>query len=151
MSWASERLSYLLVQVDREDITAATGLSARQQDEIIYSGGKVEGDTYRNLRNLYQRTAYSVMRETGFSNNQASRFSSYAPNSVLDRTLTVANLISDLTSGALDFKLAAHGESVDEYEYNDMYNSMRDSIVEGMQNSKKMYEQWTDEYASVLK
>lgn len=144
MSWASVRLEFLRGFITRSAIAAETGLTSALQNDILSGVYNPTGLTKGYLDNLYKRTAYQEMKNVGFSANQANRFRSYSPETVLSRMETVKGLIDELAKGALDLKLEKAKITLSGQAYTDAYDDMYDTVKEGFSYSTKEYEEWQD-------
>lgn len=143
-TWASTRLTFLRGAMSRLAIFNETGISTSIQNEIISGKYVPVGYTRDAIRNLYQRTSYKMMKDTGFSANQANRFRAYTPDSVNERLTRVTELIDYLGRGALDQTLAKSGLTLDSGAYEATLESYTADIKKGMQRSTKTYEDWMD-------
>lgn len=99
------------------------------------------------MRALYQREAYTRMKEIGFSAPQANRFRSYAPSTVLSYMREVSNKIEELSYG-LAIRLKSDDESSGIIKPLSSYlDESRESITKGFQHSLMPKEEW-DKYAT---
>lgn len=151
MTWASSRLEYLRGFMTRGEIQSVTGIHWKTQEAILKGTVDIATEFKNPLRNLYGRVAYSEMRVTGFSVSQASRFRYSDPTVMSGRINTVSNLVKDLAKGSLSSQIEREGVTYTTGQYASKLSDRIESVLEGMQQSTKVYEQWIDEYTPRVK
>ena len=144
MSIIAERLEYILQSVSNRQVLNETGIDARSQREILTGEYEPTGLTRSYVNRLYQQTSYSNMRDTGFSHSQALRFSNQMPDSIIEKTNNVSELISRLAGGAAKNKLEKQGIQFDVYTHRALLEEMEDAIKQGLEHSRETYETWID-------
>ncbi len=144
MLLSTKRILYSLETKTRNFVAKQTGMSWGTVDRI--ARGIVEPLTKYNkqIRNLYQRESYAVMRNTGFSSPQARRFSWYNPDSVREVTGLIQDKIAELAKGYVGQRAQREGLSWGELDAMDALEDAYENIKEGLQGSKKSYEDWAE-------
>lgn len=88
-----------------------------------------------SLRNMYQRTAYSRLRKTGFSPSEARRWSWYRPEEVVIKEKALTYKIGELTTGAVAAKLRAEGIPTTPGGVDKLYDDLFEQIKAGISES----------------
>lgn len=135
MSWATERLGYLNLQQSYSQISANTGIPNATISYVINGQRNLPNKYHKSLRNYYQRSVYSDLKDAGFSSTQARRFSWYSPNKVLNVIEEITNVISQLANSRFEqYKdhLISTGQYIDDQSTMEILTS---AIRHSLQNS----------------
>lgn len=89
---------------------------------------------------MYQREAYSNLRDSGLSSTQANRFKWYAPENVLTVETDMQDKAMTYAMGILSERLKDVEGPITFEEVSQMYEEAYSSVIEGLQSSKKTYE-----------
>ena len=101
-------------------------------------------DQQKLMRNVYQREAYSRMRDTGFSRTQARRYTWYATETT-GRMLSEMKLVVDrFTAGAVGSQISKLRRAGLSYDEDALWKEMRQKVIEGLQRSKHPVEDFPD-------
>lgn len=138
---AQRRLGFVFEQRSYGWIARESGIP-RSTVRYAALGERVLPTQYQStLRNLYQREAYKRLGDVGFSPHQARRFSSFAPASVSIKILDMRLKVQDLTIGAVGREMEDLDLPGVFDDYPDLWNEMYEQVLEGMQKSKKPWEE----------
>lgn len=123
-------------------ISRDTGISVSRLTKIAEGLEKAGTVETKNIRNLYQRTSYSRLRDTGFSVKQADRFKRYGVSGVMDKINNVTQKITQLAHYETDrrFKKATTDWSHEQWFI--QYKKAYKDIQIGFRASQKTYEEW---------
>lgn len=140
----SRRLSFIHDVRSDAWIAQETGIP-RSTLGFVRRGERTLPPQYRDqLRRVYQREAYGRLRDTGFSTDQARRFSWYVPERITEVRQQLEEQIDYLARGrVVQMKKRAMeaGETLDEDQ---ALSESRDAIRSGLRKSKKPLELWVD-------
>lgn len=135
------QLFYIAQKQSFAAIARATGIPYRtvlalREREITLTTAMKQG-----LRNMFQREAYGRLRQTGFSANEARRWSWYRPERVTIKALTMKNKISYLATGAVAQKMEAEGIPTSKEATDALFDDMYEKVKEGISTSDKSTEE----------
>lgn len=141
---AQRRIMFLSQKRSDSWIAGQTGIP-RSTVGYVRRGERILNPAYsRLLRNTYQREAYGRMRETGFSATQARRFSRYAAESISLKIGEMKLLVNRFTTGAVAMEIGKLQREGISYDIDDLWNDMKQRIIEGLQDSKEPVEEFAD-------
>jgi len=142
--YAASRLKYLRHEYTRGQIQQLTGIHWKTQEAVLEGRRDLLGFEKQNLASTYGKEVYSNLKDLGMSASQATRFRSYATQTVYDIEIEFSGLVSDLTTGASSVRIANLIEQGKPYDYDDIYNDMNETIKRSLSYSNKSYEEWFD-------
>lgn len=144
MTAATARLEYMRGFLSRGEIMTMTGVHWTRIEGAIRGTVDLIVTERENIMNAYSRFSYAQLRESGMSASQAGRFRGYTPTSLTQRIETMGSLITRLTEGSIKAKEIRENRLITGQEYVNLYDDLEQSILEGLQTSRKTYENWLD-------
>jgi transcriptional regulator with XRE-family HTH domain len=134
MGFIGERMS-------QADISRETGIPRSTVGFVMRGERELPTEYTSSLRNLYQRTAYAEMRESGASVEIAKKFSWYSPG----RVEQVDDIYDELTSKtAFGACLKAQREAEDAGEFYSIKDHYEDVLEQVKENYSKSRKDWED-------
>jgi len=142
MATAAAKLTFLLSERTVPWLGRESGIPWDVIRSVSAGTGTFTTRQARQFRNLYQRESYSRLREAGMSSGQARRFSSYGPESVMERKEKVTAVIVKLAESRTAQVAKRYEDEGILYDTEDIFADEWQSIWEGMRKSREEYETW---------
>jgi hypothetical protein len=89
----------------------------------------------RVIRNYYQRTGYKILRESGYSAIEATRWSWNTPSKVNAMSKQIEAKIQELTYGKVRERFEFWEEDLKGSKFKEEFNKVYEAIKEGMRKS----------------
>ena len=137
---ASRNLTYLGNLRTDAWISQASGIPIETISYVRSGEWKLPAQYTASLRNLYQREAYTAMRDVGFSYHQARRFSWYTPERVTDVTARMEHTIEELAVGRTGVQIDRLEKLGLPYSAEEEYAKSYQIMVEAIRKSPKPVE-----------
>lgn len=144
MSVITDQINFMADEHTLGWVSLQTGLSTVTVQRVLDGTIDVTADISQPIRNAYQRDAYDRMKITGFSNEEASYYRSYSPNTVLNMMGNLSEKINYLATGYLGVMQEESGKWFTDEEYDIEFVNAYTQIQEGIRNSEKTYQDWMD-------
>lgn len=134
-SWSQERLEFATRYQSQASISRATGIPQSTLSYVIRGERTLPSKYHTVLRNMYQRTAYSVLKDAGLSSTQARRFSWYSPTRIENVLSEVGNVVTKLVNSRYD-QYEAYLKQTGQFKSEaDTRQRLADSISEALSKS----------------
>jgi len=130
------RLSYVLQSLTQSEVSREIGIPRSTLQYDIARGIPIASEYEGSLRNLYQRTVYSNLREEGFSSAQARRFSWYSPETVTINTGLMREKVLEFSVGQLAQAELKSGRIWTDRERADYLATIAERVRSGLRKSK---------------
>jgi len=138
------RLQFVTVERPLTWVSEETGIPTSTLSYVNRGLRNLPKQYVDTIRNLYQRESYSRMRNAGASSEQARRYSWYVPTTVGNVMIDYSLKVEELAGGIVAAKLKGLERDATTDEILDLWSDARQSIVEGLQNSRKPLEDILD-------
>lgn len=131
-----QRYEYLTSQgVSQRAISTATGISRSTLQRWVAGESRLNQEAQKAMRNIYQRTVYSTMRQQGASVELARRASWQVPKTAVKQVTEFGGIVERLTRSAMlpeMRKLTAMGI---DYDVEQLYQKYGDYVRGWMSSS----------------
>lgn len=139
MTWAQSALEYLSKEFSDSWIARQTGIPRSTVGFVRRGERTLPAEYGAELKNYFQREAYSDLRDTGFSYHEARRYSSYAPEtirSVQDEMDFIVDRLSTGRAGYIQRQREALGEV---FDWDDEKEGIMEDVRESLRQSRKAW------------
>lgn len=144
MGFYDSRLNWLLEHKNQTEVSVMTGIP---QSTISYvsRGLRDLPEQYKpSLRNAYQREVYATLNSIVPNKVNSNRWRGYAPNTVNDVIKGMNDMIELYSYGAVSSIFKVLGREPTSDEIMTALPAARQSVIDGLANSPKSYEDWSD-------
>lgn len=130
-----KQLSYVAEKRSYAYIARESGIPYRTVLAMRAGKIKISSEFARTMRNTFQREAYGRLRKTGFSTQEARRWSWYAPERVVLQEMSLKLKIAELTTGSVSAHILREGLPITGETVSELYDKYYEDIRQGIATS----------------